>query len=94
MDGVATLRDSDSLGDKGTDNRRLPNTEPQTVEVPLSPLHDSKLIIRQSAVSYQLRWNVGMMGRRNTGSGGPRFVVAGRDGARPSSGGLLPACPP
>ena len=42
-------------------------------------------------------WNVGMMGKANTRSGGPRFrlrasdyggqvVVAGRDRARPSSG--------
>jgi|GEM_PF-5841718 len=32
-------------------NRRLPNSEPQNIEVILSPLHDSLLIIRQSAVS-------------------------------------------
>jgi hypothetical protein len=34
--------------------------------------------------------NRGMVDRRNTGTGGPRFVVAGRDRARPSSVGLLP----
>jgi hypothetical protein len=50
-DAVATLWDSYSLGDKRTVNRRLPNSEPQNVEVILSPLHDSIFIIRQSAVS-------------------------------------------
>jgi hypothetical protein len=30
-----------------------------------------------------------MGGVRNTGSGGPRFVVAGRDRARPSSGAFV-----